>query len=57
MTIDAETGEINEWMYQEGEKIDFARGSRLKKKQPQRLKQVSMSLNYKHPLQKNKSVN
>ena len=40
VTIDPETGAINEWMYQDGEKIDFSQEQKQKKKQQQHLKET-----------------
>ena len=54
--VDPGTGAVQEWMYQEGEKIDFAQEVKLKKKQRRHLKEKLKSLNYKLRLQKNKSA-
>ena len=53
--INPETGEINEWLYQEGEKIDFA--TTEAEKETAAAAERSMKLNYKHQLLKNKFVN
>ena len=56
VSVDANTGKIKEWLYQEGEKIDFSEAQAQKENSSLRQSHLSMSLNCKHLLQKSKSA-
>ncbi len=53
--VNPETGEIKEWLYQEGEKIDFASETKAAK-EAAAASEGHVKLHYKHQLLKNKFV-
>ena len=48
--VNPETGEINEWLYQEGEKIDFAREEQKQRKKQQQLQKDHVKLFIQAPI-------